>query len=159
MLVPDIRAFDLSAAMDAPKKISHTFHGRDVFAPLAAWLALGGAPEGLGTEIDPGELVTRKWNQPTITPGRATGHVLHIDRFGNCVLNLEAGSLGTPTELQMSSPAGGELAYVTTYADMPEGAPGLLEGSQGFLELAVNQRSAAKKIGRAACRERVLRLV
>ena len=39
------------------------------------------------------------------------------------------------------------LAYVTTYADMPEGMPGLLEGSQGFLEIAVNQRSAAKQLG------------
>ena len=47
----------------------------------------------------------------------------------------------------MVSPSGGELAYVTTYGDMPEGTPGLLEGSQGFLELAVNQRSAAKKFG------------
>ncbi len=143
----DIRAYDLSAAMDAPKKVSHTFHGRDIFAPLAAWLALGGAPEGLGTEMDPTDLVSRKWNQPTISPGRATGHVLHIDRFGNCVLNLEAESLGTPTKLQMVSPAGGELAYATTYSDMPEGAPGLLEGSQGFLEIAVNQRSAARKFG------------
>jgi len=74
-------------------------------------------------------------------------HVLHIDRFGNCVLNLEAGSLGTPGGLRMESPAGGPLAYAVKYADMPEGEPGLLEGSQGFLELAVNQRSAAKRFG------------
>nr|WP_287411076.1 SAM-dependent chlorinase/fluorinase [Pseudodesulfovibrio sp.] len=143
----DVRVFDLSRAMDAPKKVSHTFHGRDIFAPLVAWLALGGSLKGLGEEIDPAELVTQSWSNPFITTGQARGHVLHIDRFGNCVLNFEAGSLGKPEVIHMVSPSGGELAYVTTYADMPEGAPGLLEGSQGFLEIAVNQRSAAKRFG------------
>lgn len=143
----EIRAFDLSAAKDAPKKVSHTFHGRDVFAPLAAWIALGGKPEELGQEIDPESLIAQSWSAPAIKPGRASGHVLHIDRFGNCVLNLEAGSIGMPSAVRLTSPANGELAYVTTYADMPEGDPGLLEGSQGFLEIAVNQRSAAKKFG------------
>jgi len=143
----EIRAFDLSQAMDAPKKISHTFHGRDVFAPLAAWLALGGDPAELGGEIAPEEILARDWSQPTIGKGQAKAHVLHIDRFGNCVLNLEAGAIGTPTDLHLTSPAGGPLAYVTTYADMPEGTPGLLEGSQGFLEIAVNQSSAARRFG------------
>jgi len=143
----DVRVFDLSRAMDAPKKVSHTFHGRDIFAPLVAWLALGGSPEGLGEEMNPADLVTHSWSDPAITKGQARGHVLHIDRFGNCTLNLEAGSLDKPDAIRMVSPAGGELAYVTTYADMPEGAPGLLEGSQGFLEIAVNQRSAAKRFG------------
>lgn len=143
----EVRTFDLSKAVDAPKKVSHTFHGRDVFTPLAAWLALGGRPENLGTEIAPEDMVSRTWATPDIQTDRARCHVLHIDRFGNCVLNLEAGCLGTPTELRLTSPAGGPLAYATTYADMPEGDPGLLEGSQGFLEIAVNQRSAAKRFG------------
>lgn len=143
----NIRAFDLSAAMDAPSRVSHTFHGRDVFAPLAAWLALGGKPGELGREIDPEALISLPWSHPDIRPGRACGHVLHIDRFGNCVLNLEAGSLGVPTGLRLTVPAGGDLTYARTYGDMPEGGPGLLEGSQGFLELAVNQRSAAKRFG------------
>lgn len=143
----DVRAYDLSAAMDAPKKVCHTFHGRDVFAPLAAWLALGGSPAGLGGEIDPEELVCRAWSEPKVSARSAVAHVLHIDRFGNCVLNLEPGSLGSPDNLKLTSPSGGPLDYVTTYADMPEGSPGLLEGSQGFLEIAVNQRSAAKRFG------------
>ncbi len=143
----EVRAFDLSKALDAPKKVSHTFHGRGVFAPLAAWFALGGRPENLGHEIAPDDLVSRTWSEPAISADRARCHVLHIDRFGNCVLNLEAGSIGNPGGLRLTSPAGGELAYATRYADMPEGGPGLLEGSQGFLEIAVNQRSAAKRFG------------
>lgn len=142
-----VRVFDLSRAMEAPKRVSHTFHGRDVFAPLAAWIALGGDVAGLGSELDPSELVTRCWSAPDILRGHATAHVLHIDRFGNCVLNLEAGSLGEPANLRLATPANVPLAYVTTYAEMPEGMPGLLEGSQGFLEIAVNQRSAAKQLG------------
>ncbi|BCS88379.1 SAM hydrolase/SAM-dependent halogenase family protein [Pseudodesulfovibrio sediminis] len=143
----NVRCFDLSRAMDAPKKISHTFHGRDVFAPLAAWLALGGKPESLGEEMPAEELVSLPWAHPNVTPNRARGHVLHIDRFGNCVLNLEGGCLGNHETIRMVSPAGGILAYVKSYAAMPEGEPGLLEGSQGFLEIAVNQRSAAKRFG------------
>ncbi len=143
----EVRAFDFSEAMNAPDKVSNTFHGRDVFAPLAAWLALGGDPAGLGSEIDPQSLVILPWSHPDILPGYARAHVLHIDRFGNCVLNLEAGSIGVPRALHLSSPAGGAVTYATTYADVPESAPILLEGSQGFLEIAVNQRSAAKQFG------------
>lgn len=47
----EVRAFDVSTAIDAPKSVSKTFHGRDVFAPLAAWFALGGSPGQLGQEI------------------------------------------------------------------------------------------------------------
>jgi len=143
----NIRAFDMSAAMDAPHTVSHTFHGRDVFAPLAAWLALGGAPDGLGTEIDPAALLSCEWSTPIIEPGRAIAHVLHIDRFGNCVLNLQAGSLGTASEVHLTSLSKDALTCVPTYGELEKGAAGLLEGSQGFLEIAVNQHSAADKFG------------
>ena len=63
----EVRVFDLSKAVDAPKKVSHTFHGRDVFTPLAAWLALGGRPENLGREINPDELISRTWSKPRIS--------------------------------------------------------------------------------------------
>lgn len=143
----EVRVFDVSVALDAPKNVAQTFHGRDVFAPLTAWLSLGGKPEELGREMGADELVCQDWSQPIVTEGSVQAHVLHIDRFGNCVLNVEAGSMGTPSSVRMTAPSGGELAYVTTYGDMPEGGPGLLEGSQGFLEIAVNQRSAAKRFG------------
>jgi len=143
----DIQVFDLTKAMDAPKEISHTFHGRDVFAPLAAWLALGGDPAGLGHNLDPADLISCNWSQPTIKPNSATAHVLHIDHFGNCVLNLKAGALPAPQKVNLASLSREDLACTTTYADLETGAPGLLEGSQGFLEIAVNQHSAADKFG------------
>ncbi|MEF2230821.1 MAG: SAM-dependent chlorinase/fluorinase [Pseudodesulfovibrio sp.] len=143
----EVRAFDLTVAIKARDKVSHTFHGRDVFAPLAAWLALGGDPGSLGAEIDPCDLVAPTWATPEIGPGRAVGHVLHIDRFGNCVLSLATGTLSALGRVQLVSPAHGELGFAATYADMPDGRPGLLEGSQGFLEIAINQRSAARQLG------------
>jgi len=142
-----VRAFDFSRAMDAPDKVSNTFHGRDVFAPLAAWLALGGDLRGLGGEIDPADLISCKWSRPNVGTKAVTAHVLHIDRFGNCVLNIEAGSLGSPKNFRLVSPTSCPLAYVATYGDMQQGEPGLLEGSQGFLEIAINQRSAARQLG------------
>ena len=143
----DVRAFDLSVAVEARSKVARTFHGRDVFAPLAAWIALGGDPVSLGTELDPADLVAPGWARPSVGQGRAVGHVLHIDRFGNCVLSLEAGTLPAAGRVDLVSPAHGELAFTATYADMPDGKPGLLEGSQGFMEIAVNQRSAARQLG------------
>ncbi|WP_419786875.1 SAM hydrolase/SAM-dependent halogenase family protein [Pseudodesulfovibrio sp.] len=143
----EVRAFDLSVAVEARSNIAQTFHGRDVFAPLAAWLALGGEAASLGTEIDPADLVTPCWAGSVIDHCRAQGHVLHVDRFGNCVLNLPIGTLPAAAHFELVSPAHGELAFVTAYADMPDEKPGLLEGSQGFLEIAVNQRSAARQLG------------
>lgn len=142
-----VRAFDLSLAMDAPKSVSHTFHGRDVFTPLAAWMALGGSRTELGGEIDPSDLVSHDWSQPAVASDHAEGHVLHIDRFGNCVLNLPAGSLPEVATVTLSPLSREPIHCVDTYGELGLGASGLLEGSQGFMEIAVNQRSAADKFG------------
>jgi len=143
----EIAAYDLSVAVQARSKVAQTFHGRDVFAPLTAWIALGGDPGALGSEMDPADLVSPLWASPSVEPGRAVGHVLHIDRFGNCVLNLPTGTLPASGHIELVSPAHGELGFSSAYADLPDGRPGLLEGSQGFLEIAVNQRSAARQLG------------
>ena len=72
-----------------------------------------------------------------------------MDRFGNCTLTLEAGSAPTRTlaGLALSSPVAAPLRLVRTYGDLAEGELGLLAGSQGFLELAVNLGSAAERLG------------
>lgn len=142
-----VTVHDLSGAEEAVSKVSHTFHGRDVFAPVAAWLASGGKPENLGPELDVSELVRPQWSSPILEEGRARAHVLHVDHFGNCVLNLRSGSLGPLTGLTIRTPLGRVLQAVDTYSDLPQGTPGLLEGSQGFLEIAVNLGSAARDFG------------
>ncbi|MGE4291705.1 MAG: S-adenosyl-l-methionine hydroxide adenosyltransferase family protein [Desulfovibrio sp.] len=132
---------------------SATFHGRDIFAPLAARLATGEPPESLGPHIAPDSLVPH----PATTPRPLTledkgskiiAHVLHVDRFDNVVLNLQSGTFFTG--LIGSGQHRGVPAYpraVRTYSELDEHEVGILEGSQGLLELAVNQGSAAKLMG------------
>lgn len=130
-----------------PEKASATFHGRDIFAPIAARIARGEALSGFCHPVSAEETVRPLWTEPLMDRGKCSARVLHVDRFGNCVLNLRAGALGPLHNLQISTPLGRELPAVDTYSDLPEGAPGLLEGSQGFFEIAVNLGSAARQLG------------
>ncbi|MEF2144785.1 MAG: SAM-dependent chlorinase/fluorinase [Desulfovibrionaceae bacterium] len=130
-----------------------TFQGRDVFAPLSAELAQGLEPHDVGAPLPLDELVSL----PATTPraltdddkgSKLTAHVLHVDRFGNVVLNLSPGSLFPA--LVGTGQAPGKPAFprcVRTYADLHEHEVGILVGSQGLLELAVNLGSAAKLMG------------
>lgn len=154
-----VRAFDLTAHAGAPG-VSATFHGRDVFAPLAARIALGEAPQSLGPEMDPATLVRPAWVEPAWNADRreARATVLNVDRFGNCVLNLcggpWAGRLCCAGPLAACVDGGGALDVfpARTYADLGLGQVGLLEGSQGYLELCCNQASAAQALGaRSGC--------
>ncbi len=154
-----LRAYDLSAHA-AAGGVSATFHGRDVFAPLAARIALGEAPELLGPELDPAGLVRLPWAAPGWDEARreARAAVLHVDRFGNCVLNLAvapwAGRLCCGGPLTVRPGAGGALALrlVRTYGELEPGELGLLAGSQGYLEISMNQDQAARALG-ARCGE------
>ncbi len=136
-------------ALDA--QAAKTFHGRDVFAPLAARLLLGEAPSGLGPALAPGKLVRLGG-----APARRVGDVLetrvqHVDRFGNAILTLDAASwrtvLAAAGGMRLEWPARRELALVNAYADIAPGGLGLLEGSQGYFELAMNQDGAARELG------------
>jgi S-adenosylmethionine hydrolase len=126
---------------------SRTFHGRDVFAGLAARLALGEHPTTLGTKTDPAGIVRTgvAWADPHRPVLDCT--VLHVDRFGNCLLNLEAGQDLPAGTWRLDD--GRPVSPASTYADLPPGRIGLLEGSQGVLELAVNGDSCARLLGLA----------
>lgn len=122
---------------------SNTFHGRDIFAPLASRLALGASPQSLGSPVGLDDLVRR---DPVWAAGQGDVLdclVLHVDRFGNCLLNLRADSFPARRDLWLLDD-GRMVATVRTYADLAPGQPGLLEGSQGVMELAVNQGSCAR---------------
>jgi S-adenosylmethionine hydrolase len=156
----DVRVFDVSPSV-APA--SATFHGRDLFAPLAARLATGAKPEKLGRELDPTTLVRGSWVEPRMEGGSIVASVLHADRFGNLVLNLPAASwsprLPAGEHLRVQSGAGRSMGFgqpgpsrhvarvVTHYAELAPNELGILAGSQGCMELAFNQASAAKFLG------------
>lgn len=129
---------------------SSTFHGRDVFAPLAAALSTGEAPASLGKPLNPADLIHHEASTfITLDESQAgrmvQAHVLHIDRFGNVVVGLLPGEL-----YERIAPATaavkGAPRMVRAYGDLEHGELGLLCGSQGFMELAVNHGSAAQML-------------
>jgi len=130
------------------KPVSLTFHGRDVFAPVAAHLASGVAPSRFGKTIS--DQVRLTLDKPVQTGKRTwTGSVLRVDRFGNLITNFHVdifpGVTTRPFEVNVGLEKLTRLA--TTFAD---GAPGelfLVTGSSGYFEVAANQASAAKLLG------------
>jgi len=138
------RLYDLTKATSGYAG-SATFHGRDIFAPLAARLSAGEDLSALGSPLDPAQLVRHPWAAPRPDAEGVDAHVLHVDRFGNCVLSLREGFALTREVAGLSLAPGERLGLrrVRTYADLGPGEPGLLKGSQGFFELAANQAPAA----------------
>ena len=126
--------------------VGNTFHGRDIFAPIAARLALGAAPQAIGSRIGPDMLVRRDLPWAEIGNGAIDCTVLHADRFGNCLLNLRADNFpDLPGTWALDD--GRSVVTAATYADLAPGQIGLLAGSQGVLELAVNQGDCARTLG------------
>jgi S-adenosyl-L-methionine hydrolase (adenosine-forming) len=127
------------------ENMSATFHGRDVFAPAAAALAGGMPVASVGPVVE--DFVLLPMPEPTSRPdGSVAGEIIHIDRFGNAVSNIPA-ALGP---FRAAVVSGTRLPVLNAYADVPPGTPLTLEGSGGFLEIAVNQGSAADRFGLAA---------
>ena len=137
---PLVEARTLSVAVAA----SATFHGRDVLAPAAVRLLDGACPDTLGPPL--ASLTSIEWPEPHETAAVIEGEVIHVDRFGNLVTNL-------PAALWPRVEAAGGLVLgphrvttlVRTYGDAAPGTTVALVGSQGFIEAAVVEGSAADR--------------
>ena len=128
--------------------VSRTFHGRDVFAPVAAHLTRGATPAQCGKLID--DYLRLTFYQASRTGKRTwTGLVLKVDRFGNLMTNLHIDEFPDVTRRPFQLNVG--LQSVTrlalTFTDCQPGEFFALVGSSGYLEVALNQDSAAKKVG------------
>ena len=146
-------AVEISSSPVRLEPVSATFHGRDLFAPVAARLALGDELRELGDEIDPGTLATIERGEPEVEPGRGLeAEVSHIDAFGNLSLiatAADAGDAGIETgkRLRVSGPRrSDEAVYVLTFADAEPGRLILLVDSARSLALAVNRGDAARSL-------------
>ncbi len=138
---------------------SNTFHGRDILAPVAASLAQGVNPMTLGRPVNPDELIKPAWAAPVTTGEEVKAHILHVDRFGNCLLNMPLNRwlVEAKNEPELLWPLLQPLTLTRTYAHIPEGGVGMLAGSQGYWELAVNRGSAAQVLGLVPGQEVMLR--
>ena len=136
LLHPGARCVTLAV----PATASPTFHGRDVFAPAAAKLALGFALDGLGT-ICTDPIVRRTPEATRRADGAIAGTIITVDRFGNLVTNLVSRHGGT------IEVAGQSLPIRRTYGDVPAGEVVALVGSSGLVEIAVRDGSALNLLG------------
>lgn len=126
------------------RPVSRTFHGRDIFAPVAAHVAAGVAASRLGKVI--ADYVRATFEKPRQTgPRKWSGEILKVDRFGNVVTNFEAGNFPALQELAIGRTKARRL--VRSYAEAPAGELVVIAGSSGYLEVSLNQGSAAEKIG------------
>jgi len=134
------------------EQVSRTFHGRDLFAPAAAHLALGVPAAELGPPLDPEVLVRITIPEPEISASRIGATTLAVDRFGNVQLNVGRDVLGAPgTRVALDLPNGRRPAVVArTFADVPYGELVVFEDSSGSVSLAVSGGSAAAALGLAS---------
>lgn len=134
-------AVDISASPVRMQPVSATFHGRDIFAPVAAHLAAGRALGEVGQPFDPESLVRLELPPPRVEDGRLRATVTLVDRFGNLRLNCRDEGLQFGSEVQV----GGQPArHGRTFVDADPGELIVYSDSSGFLAVAVNQGSAAE---------------
>ncbi|MCG8509895.1 MAG: SAM-dependent chlorinase/fluorinase [Rhodospirillales bacterium] len=115
--------------------VSPTFHGRDIFAPAAAGLALGRLPDS--TEKPVQAVLRPDWPDDL-------AEVIYIDDFGNAMTGVRAGTVDEQTVVEIGNT---ELRRAITFSDVPEGSGFWYENSNGLLEIAVNCGSAADSLG------------
>lgn len=144
---------DYVVALDRPKywrtdAPSATFHGRDIFAPVAAHLAAGVPLDEVGTVVE--SLAPMHWALPIVDQQGFQGWVVHIDRYGNCITNVPNEPFEELRRNRGMKCITGALILreiSSTYAAVEAGEPLLLVNSAGLLEIAVNGGSAAELFG------------
>ena len=123
-------------------RISKTFHGRDIFAPAAAYLSMGVGLENLGPEIS--DLVELDIPSVQVKNNKIETVVLHIDTYGNLIVAVRCDSTGIPVDnVQIK---GQVIPLNSTFADVPVGHLTAYWGSSGYCEVAVNRGSAAEAL-------------
>ena len=125
--------------------VSATFHGRDVFAPTGAKLAMGMPFETIGAVVVAPVMLCVP--EPKRLGNVITGEVIHIDRFGNTITNISDDDIKISNTYAVTVGSHSITGIMRTYGEAPQGAPLALIGSGGFLEIAVNQGNAHRALG------------
>lgn len=148
-----VEAVDISASRLRLEPVSATFHGRDIFAPVAAGLASGRQLADAGAPCDPGELVQLNLPEPEIREQHILAHAILIDGFGNVALNVDHDQLksaGLKLGQRVALHCGGtrhEAQYARTFADVAAGELLVYEDAARRLAVAVSRGDAAKRLG------------
>ena len=149
------RVFDISNSRYRLPEVSHTFHGRDIFASVAAWVSRGIPLEEVGAEISYSDVMRLNLPKPVVRPeeGVVEGSVLYVDVFGNVMVNASHGDLkdlapplGSRIKLYVGDGVY-ECTFETSFSKVPAGELACYFNSWGYFEVAVNQGDASKKLG------------
>lgn len=154
-----VEAVDIGRSPFALEPLSATFHGRDLFAPVAARLAAGAALAEAGVPCETGSLVALELPRARVDNGVLVAHAVYIDRFGNVQLDVEEPELEVGRSFEVGSAARGPepARYVRTFADAGAGELLLYEDAYSRLAVAVNQGDAAARLGLAVDDELLIR--
>lgn len=149
-----VEAVDIGGSPFVLAPVSATFHGRDVFAPVAARIASGIALGEVGDGVDPAGLVVLELPRASVDSGGLVAHAIYIDAFGNVQLDVEGPELtGLGVELgqwvTVGAPGadGVSARYLRTFGDAGAGQLLVYEDAYRRLALAVNRGSAAARLG------------
>jgi S-adenosylmethionine hydrolase len=143
-------AVEIAEAAYMLDRISHTFHGRDIFSPAAAHLASGVELGEFGPALDPAALHRLEVPEPLVGEARIRATVLYVDRYGNVQLNLTADHLtrvGIVPGSRVEVEVGFERYFASaarTFADAPTGDIVLYEDAYANIALAINHGDAAR---------------
>ncbi|CAG9326562.1 unnamed protein product [Blepharisma stoltei] len=122
---------------------SFTFHGRDIFAPVAAHLSNGASLASVGPNIYDAKI--SPIIKPVLAKDEMTGEIIYIDHYGNCVTNIRDELKYPVEEISIKNH---KFSYINqTYSEVEIGSPLILFGSHQFLEIAVNQGNAQRLLG------------
>lgn len=135
-------------AIDVKGKISATFHGRDIFAPVAARIAIGKLPSDFGSEIH--DLHRFEFPEVTKRANRLHGEILYIDHFGNLITNIP-----NTIDIETLNISGKEVALKNFYGEGVEGQIICIKGSGGYYEIAC-YKGDAKRFLNAAIGEKIV---
>lgn len=139
----------VSAAHYFQNPVSNTFHGRDIFAPVAAWLTKNWQTPSFGEEIS--DYVRFSLPKPKMVNNTLKGVVMRVDTFGNLVTNLtpeDAPQLFSGGKSFKLSVGGKEVSkFVQAYGQGAQGEVFAIVGSSGFLEISMNKGNAARALG------------
>ena len=142
------RVFELTEKRFWRETVSPTFHGRDIFAPVAAWLSRGEAPERFGSELK--ELTSYRWAKPIADEEGVQGWVMHIDRYGNLITNIPESLIRNYDRQSVFKIYVGNtiLKEISeTFSEVSDGEAVALVGSSGMLEIAINKGNAEQMLG------------
>ena len=156
---PRMACLELTGARFFRHPVSQTFHGRDVFAPVAAWLSRGVEPERFGSPVENRVALRLPEVRQSGRHGLA-GTVLRVDKFGNLITNLRAESYRERLQAgKFMLSIGGYRVHrlCRSYREVEGPEPFVIWGSLGLLEISCNQASAAKRLQAAVHDEFELR--